>query len=126
VNLFQSLLLPILGAALLWDVFGLLRKSTGRRLRLVRIAVWSTAALAIANPAFPQSVANLIGIGRGSDLVLYLFVLAFLGASFYFYSRYFRLQGQLADVVRHMAIQNARRGGESDANELDLPQRSRQ
>jgi hypothetical protein len=117
MNLFQWLMLPVLATAFLADVIGLVRKPGGRSLRLVRAAVWVVAALAIANPEFPQAVANLFGIGRGADLVLYLSVVAFLGVSFYFYSRYFRLQGQLAEVVRHLAIQNARRGGLEGSDE---------
>ncbi len=110
MNLFQLLTLSVLGAALVAELIGLVRKPAGRRLRLVRSAVWLSAAGAIVYPALLQTFANQIGIGRGADLVLYLFVLAFLGVTFYFYSRYLRLQGQLTDVVRHLAIQNARRG----------------
>jgi len=115
MNLFQTLTLPILAAALFADIVGLVRKPAGRRLRLLRAAVWAVAAVAIVHPEFLQTAANQIGIGRGADLVLYLFVLAFLGVSFYFYSRYLRLQGQLTDVVRYLAIQNARQGGNHDA-----------
>jgi small membrane protein len=114
MNFFQALILPVLGAALGVELVGLVRKPAGRRLRLLRAAVWAVAAVAIANPEVPQVVANRIGIGRGADLVLYLFVLAFLGLSFYYYSRYFRLQGQLTEVVRHLAIQDARRGRGED------------
>jgi hypothetical protein len=42
-------------------------------------------------------------------LVLYLFALAFVVVSFYFYSRYVRLQRQITDLIRYTAIQNARR-----------------
>ena len=69
--------------------------------------------MAIADPDIPQAFAARLGITRGADLVLYLFVLAFLAVSL-FLPRYFRLQGQLTDVVRHLAIQNARYG--SDRN----------
>jgi hypothetical protein len=48
-------------------------------------------------------------------------MLASLATFFYFYSRCFRLQGQLADVVRHLAIQNARRGGEADLDGSPIP-----
>jgi small membrane protein len=114
MNLFQWLTLPVLSAVLLADVVGLVRKPKGRNLRLLRAVVWAVTAVAIANPDLPQAVAHRIGIGRGADLVLYVFVLAFLGASFYFYSRYVRLQRQLTDVVRHLAIQNARHGRADD------------
>jgi hypothetical protein len=110
MNLFQLLTLPVLTGLLCLDLVGLLRSTTGRKLRLARAAVWGVAAAAILEPDLLQAVANGIGIGRGADLVLYLFVLAFLGVSFYFYSRFLRLREQLTDVVRHLAIQNARQG----------------
>jgi small membrane protein len=125
MNLFQWLMLPILATLFFADIIGLVRKPGGRRLRLVRAAVWAVAALAIAHPELPQAVANVFGIGRGADLVLYLSVVAFLGVSFYFYSRYFRLQGQLAEVVRHLAIQNARRGGPDGIDDSPASPRSR-
>jgi small membrane protein len=126
MTLFQWFMLPALASVFFWEMVGLARHPTGRRLRLVRGAVWAIAALAIAKPEFLQAVANLIGISRGADLVLYVFVLAFLGVSFYFDSRNFRLQGQLAEVVRHLAIQNARHGGDADLDGSPLPSRNRQ
>jgi hypothetical protein len=57
-----------------------------------------------------QQLATAIGIGRGADVVLYLFVLAFLATAFYFYSRTVQLQRQVTQLVRHIAIQEARRG----------------
>jgi hypothetical protein len=114
MNFFQYLTLPGLALAFFAEMIGLLRKPAGRKSRLVRVGVWALAALAIAYPQIPQAVASQLGISRGADLILYLFVLAFLAASFYFYSRYFRLQGQLTDVVRHLAIQNARHCRDQD------------
>ncbi len=121
MNLFQLLTLSVLSALLCVDLAGLVRKSTGRKLRLARLAVWAAAAAAILNPDLPQGLANGIGIGRGADLVLYLFVLAFLGVSFYFYSRFLRLREQLTDVVRHLAIQSARQGQEETAKPCSPP-----
>jgi small membrane protein len=121
MNLFQWLTIPVLTTVLLGEIIGLARKSTGRRLRLLRISVWAAAAAAIADPGLPQAVATYVGIGRGADFVLYVGLLASLATFFYFYSRYFRLQGQLADVVRHLAIQNPRRGGEEALDRAPLP-----
>ncbi len=110
MNLFQLLALSVLAAVLAAESLGLCRRSPGRKLRLLRIAVWSAAAAAIVDPGIPQSIAIRIGIGRGADLVLYLVVLAFLRMSFYFYSCNTQLQRQLTIVVRHLAIQSAHRG----------------
>lgn len=110
MNLFQWLTLPVLGLLLLKDGVGLLfGRPTFRRDRLIRWLVWGGAFAAIMNPGLTSQAANAIGIQRGTDLVLYLFVLAFLGTAFYFYSQSVRLHRQLTDVVRHLAIQEARR-----------------
>ena len=84
---------------------------------LRRTLIWTTAALcsaaaaiAIARPDLPQLAASTLGINRGADLVMYLLCLSFLVLSFYFYARYVRLQRQVTEVIRHLAIQEARRG----------------
>ncbi len=110
MNLFQWLTLSVVAAVLAAELLGLYRNFAGRKLRLLRIAVWSVAAAAIVDPGIPQAVAICLGIGRGADLVLYLVVLAFLCGSFYSYSHFVRLERQLTEVVRHVAMQSARRG----------------
>lgn len=110
MNAFQWITLSALGLLLLRDGIGLLfRPPTFRRDRLVRWVIWAAAFAAIANPDITVVVANAIGIQRGTDLVLYVFVLAFLGTAFYFYAQYTRLHRQLTEVVRHIAIQEARK-----------------
>ena len=112
MNLFQWLTLSVLLVALAWEVVGLARRRGSRRVRLMRCVVWAAAGLAIARPDLPSAAASALGIQRGADLVFYFFCLTFLAVSFYFYSRYVRLQRQITEVVRHLAIQGARRGGE--------------
>lgn len=110
LNVFQWLTLPALALLLAWDGYGLLaRRPTFRKDRLVRFVVWAAALATIANPDLTTQAGNAIGIGRGTDLVLYLLVLAFLGTAFYFYSENVRLHRQLTDVVRHIAINEARK-----------------
>jgi hypothetical protein len=52
-------------------------------------------------------IAKAIGIERGTDLVFYMFALAFLGTSFYFYSRLIKMQRQITELIRHIAIKEA-------------------
>ncbi len=111
MNLFQWIILPLLGLLFLWEVRNaLFRRPSLRMDRLIRCAVWAAAFVAVADPNLTVRVANFVGINRGTDLVLYAFVLAFLGTSFYFYSRTLRLERQVTDLVRHLAIAEARRG----------------
>jgi hypothetical protein len=74
----------------------------------IRLAITVAAIVCIARPNLTTTLAQILGIRRGTDLVLYIFCLAFLATSLYFYARQTRLQAQLADVVRHMAIREAR------------------
>ena len=91
------------------------RHTAGYRAHWLRALVWLVAALAIAFPNGIQHLAELVGIHRGADLVFYLFVLTFLGVTFYFYSRQVRTQRQITQLVRYLAIQEARHGGEPSA-----------
>jgi hypothetical protein len=111
MNLFQWVTISFLAALLLWEVLGIWRGIGSRAFWLFRCLVWITAGVAIAHPELVQDVAETIGIGRGADVLLYLFVLAFLVTSFAFYANQVRLQRQLTEVVRFLAIQQARQGG---------------
>jgi hypothetical protein len=108
VNLFQWLTVPALAALALFD----LSRAVARRPRLridllVRAVVWAAGAAAIYDPLLTVRIANVIGIERGTDLIVYLFALAFLGTSFFFYSRLIRMQRQITELIRHIAIEEA-------------------
>jgi hypothetical protein len=107
---FQKLALPALAALLLLEVIGLRREAAVGGVRGLRALVWLSAGIAIAWPGLTQALAHVLGIGRGTDLVFYLFVLAFLGLAFFFYSRLVRMQRQITQLVRYQAIAEARRG----------------
>jgi hypothetical protein len=109
MNLFQWLSETFLGGLLLWDLVSFARGRVLRGPWFVRCCVWVAAMVAIARPELAQEVAVVVGINRGTDLVMYLFVLVFLATTFHFYSRDVRLQRQLTAVVRHLAIAEARR-----------------
>jgi hypothetical protein len=111
MNPFQWLSILVLSGLLVWELLVRRRTVASRGFWLLRCLAWITAAVAIALPDLVQAVAQLIGIGRGADVVLYLVALTFLGTSFYFYSRYVQLQRQITQLVRHLALQDARRGG---------------
>lgn len=113
MTLFQWITLPVLAAVAALDGYRVLfAHPSFRKDRVIRFVVWLLAAAAVYNPELTTAVASRVGIGSGSNLVLYAFVLAFLAVSFVFYSRSVRLERQLTDVVRHIAVSEARRGGD--------------
>lgn len=105
---FQWIAVPILALVALRDIASFFRHATARRFTALRILVWTAAALAIAFPDIPQHLALLVGITRGADLVFYLFVLAFLVGSLMVYGKLIHLQKQITDLVRILAVQQAR------------------
>jgi len=108
MNIFQWIAVPLLGLLFLLDLRRLLQRPGFRLDRVLRCLTWLAAAVAIADPALTVAAANAVGIARGTDLVLYVFVLVFLAVAFHLYARTVRLERQMTDLVRHIAISDAR------------------
>jgi hypothetical protein len=115
MNLFQWITLPVMVGLLAWEVIDRRRRTVSPGFWLIRCLVWIGVGAAIADPTLVQRVATVIGIGRGTDAVVYLFVLLFLATSFYFYWQKVVLQRQITLMVRHIALQEARRGTDAAA-----------
>lgn len=62
------------------------------------------ALAAIILPDALTSIANLIGVGRGADLLLYALALAFMFTSFNGYITAKREQERIVELARKMAI----------------------
>ncbi|MEZ6143252.1 MAG: DUF2304 domain-containing protein [Zavarzinella sp.] len=108
MNLFQWIALPTLSLLFIWDCVALIRSAPRLRLdRVIRCLIWFLAAVAVRSPDITVRLANSVGISRGTDLVLYLFVFASIGTAFHFYGRIVKLERQITDLIRHIAINNA-------------------
>ena len=116
MNAFQWIACTGLALVLARDLWRLRGRAVRPLPVLVRGVVLLAALVAIAQPLLVTRLANAIGIGRGADVVLYLFVLAFLGAVFFFYSQQVRLQRDLTAVASHLALREPRRGGAPEGN----------
>ena len=78
--------------------------------------IWLLSGIAVWKPEITMKVARLLGIGRGADLVLYVFVIFFIAAFFYFQGQFQRLESHLTTIVRHLALSdptNVRSRGEA-------------
>src|SRR4051794_21183018 len=107
---FQYISLPILALLFTRELVRGRRGAESYGPWLLRVGIWLSAAIAIADPDLVQFVAVKLGIGLGVNLVVYLFVLTSIGTSFYFYSRGVRMQRQITQLIRHLAIQEAKHG----------------
>ncbi len=67
--------------------------------------------VAVLFPDLVTTAANLVGVGRGTDLVLYTLVLVVLFSGLGQYRRMRELEHQLAEVTRALALAG-RQGGD--------------
>lgn len=107
MNGFQILAFMFLGSLFLRELARIAEGKSRAVGGALRLAIYVLAIVCIARPNLTTAVATVLGIERGTDLVLYIFCLTFMATSLYFYSRQAHLQAQLVDVVRHLAIREA-------------------
>ena len=81
-----------------------------RHVALRRIGLLVFALFAITSVLFPDLwnwLAKLLGVGRGTDLLLYALVLAFLGYVSTSYQRFRGLETQITRLARRIALDEA-------------------
>lgn len=112
---FQLITLPLLGLLIVVTAVAIARSRVVPRIGVAWIALWLAAAGTIAFPGVLVWLAHILGIGRGADLVLYVFILAGFVAFFVTYLRFRRIEEQLTLIVRHLAIRDAESTEGSDS-----------
>ncbi|MET0782111.1 MAG: DUF2304 domain-containing protein [Microbacterium sp.] len=98
-----------------------------RRLAIRRVLLLLTAMAGIVAIAFPQlvnSLANLLGVGRGTDLILYVLVVVFIGTSISNSIRHRHLEREVTKLARNVALGAAPppREREPEPSEEDRPE----
>ena len=107
MNLFQILALVVVVCLLALTLVAAVRGWSTRRETILLSALWLAAGVAIVWPGVTKAVANLLGIGRGADLVFYCAVVVMMVGFVMIYARLRRIRRELTLLVRHMAIRNA-------------------
>lgn len=105
---FQLLLIIIIAVA---AVVALRSLSGDRSLAVKRLLAILLAAAALLAIVFPQAltwVANLLGIGRGADLLLYLFILATIVFALSAVRVRARQDARVTELARAVALMEAR------------------
>ena len=110
MSLFQTIFVPACTIIALAVLIRTARGHVVRRNGAFWALVWLSAAGLIAFPSTTQTVAGWLGIGRGTDLVLYLAILAGLASSLYFYVRFRRVEALLTGVLRREALGSSQKG----------------
>jgi|SRR5690349_9624746 small membrane protein len=104
IKIILIVLFVVFGIALILPAVG------ARRLAIRRILLLLATLAAVVAIAFPELVnglANLVGVGRGTDLVLYVLVVVFIGNSISNSIRHRQLEREVTKLARQVAISSA-------------------
>lgn len=82
--------------------------------RVIGILVFTSSLVAVLFPDLTSDLAHLLGVGRGTDLCVYLFFIASAFGSILFYSKLARLERINTKIIRYMAIEHAELMEETD------------
>ena len=103
----QALLLLAI-VALAWYFFANRRKANAKAWVKIGFALMMVAAVwAIARPDDVTVVANWLGVARGTDLMLYVLVVAFFFVTVSTWTRFREQELRYARLARAVALQNA-------------------
>jgi small membrane protein len=94
----------LLIAALILFVIYIYRLRTDFLDRLVYLACAGVGIVLVIDPMVSTQIANLLGIGRGADLLFYLFIVANLFYAVATRSRIRRMEKQITTLVRQNAL----------------------
>jgi len=116
---FQIISVVVIAVAAFFIVRG-----RGARQQAIRRVITLLLIIAAASSVFfPQAwtwVANLLGIGRGTDLLVYLFVLIFIGFAATTYRRFRQLESELTQLSRQLALLTSPQpGSDDDGRDVD-------
>lgn len=105
--LFQWVAIPILILVVLLDGRKLFQRRGAVTTRVTRASVCLLAAILIAFPRLTVTTSEWFGIGRGTDFIIYLFVLAAPTVWFRLTMQIHRLQRQVIELSRVEALRTA-------------------
>src|SRR5580698_6622691 len=99
------LLIPLV--ALIIYFLPRLRNKTFYRLALILIA--AAGAVFVLFPQVTDRLAHIVGVGRGADLITYLFIIFFFLAGVILYSKIRKMESDYTELIRKISIQNAQK-----------------
>lgn len=106
-NTFQILFIAAMVVLGIGALLGMRRRKLSRAEGLLWTSVCALAGAAVAAPDFSVTLARALGIGRGTDLLLYVAVLLMMLGFSATYLRLRDLRREITVLVRHLAIYEA-------------------
>lgn len=84
---------------------------------LLWLAVWLIVGIAVLLPQTTSFLANLVGVGRGVDLAVYLSIIFIFYILFRIFVRLERIEHDITKVIREMALKEQLSTKKSNENE---------
>lgn len=116
---FQWIAFAVLGISFAVTLVLTVRRTIAPRVGFAWGLLWIAAAVAIARPEITGEIARALGIGRGTDLVLYFAILGMVFGFFAVYVRLRRIESDMTRIVRELAIRGASEGDAGEAVDAD-------
>lgn len=104
MNLIQIILIASFAGAALLCWVALKNRLAGRLFFILQFVLGIVLTL---SPGLAQRAADFLGVGRGTDLVLYLLVILVYVGAMLILVRFRRLEGEVSSLVRQMALRDA-------------------
>lgn len=105
-----------------WLIGRVSRQYSLRKIQLSWFLLWTIFSVGIIvvalQPGLTDRLAGLVGVGRGADLVIYVSLLLLFVAIFRHASHLHRLERDLTDLVRSLALRDAK---DENFNHEDSP-----
>ncbi len=105
MNTFQSTAIILLIGLLLWILRNLRRGKTPPLTAFAWMGLTVLAMFTILNPETTVTLAAILGIGRGSDLVFYIAIVGGFVGFYACYIQFRRLESKLTILIRQLALQ---------------------
>jgi hypothetical protein len=84
--------------------------------RMLALVFLVAGLFAVLFPEYTTVIAEWLGVGRGTDLVMYLFFLTAIFIGALFFSKIARVERCQTEIVRALAIANARSAKDKEEN----------
>ncbi len=108
MNPIQIILLIVIALIILKTFQKYHRRVITVREFLLWTVFWGSSGALVVFPNATQNVANLVGIGRGVDLIIYIALLILFFALFYLLVKVEGIERAITKIVREMALDEGR------------------
>jgi hypothetical protein len=107
MNPIKYLLIASFVALLAWAFRNRARVGVRASVRATAVALTALAVMSIVQPDITQRAADLLGVTRGTDLLLYCLIVVFMMTAVGMYFRFKELERRIVQLVRAGALREA-------------------